>query len=423
MNKKIKDTIRFLAAMCMTPWSCRLYQRSKKSNLLRILMPALLLTFILLSFTACGASAEDKATSASETSLSPSTSLQVHYIDVGQGDATLITCDGSSMLIDAGDNDKGTAVQLYLEKQNISSLDYVIGTHPDSDHIGGLDVIITKFNCGTILLTDEEKDTATFRDVKSAIDYRGYKKTSPAVGTEYALGSAKFTILAPQSLEKDSNENSIAVLLQHGSNRFYFEGDAGEKEEASILSAGIDISANVYKAGHHGSKTSTSDSLLNTVDPAYAVISAGEGNSYGHPNAETLNKFRDKGIQVFRTDEQGSIIAASDGENITWNCSPSESWQAGEANGGSTDSGNFAAENDIPAADSTPAAADTPPVTEASKGTDAAAASNAVVHITESGSKYHSAGCKSLKKSDITVTLDDAKSRGLTPCSKCSPPQ
>ena len=333
--------------------------------------------------------------------------LEVHYINVGQGDATLITCDGHAMLIDAGNNDKGTAVQSYLMHQNVTALDYVIATHPDADHIGGLDVVITKFDCGTIFMTDDEKDTATYRDVIDAMDYRGYSKTAPVVGNSYALGGAAFTIVGPTKLGVDSNGNSIAILLQHGNNRFFFEGDAEEQEEADILSTGIDISADVYKTGHHGSKTSTSDALLAAVSPQYAVISVGEGNKYGHPNAATLNKLRADGVSIFRTDEQGTIVATSDGSAITWNCSPSESWQAGEPTGssiGSTASQSAVVENSDDAAR---------PDTDA----------DVTVHITNTGTKYHAAGCRYLKDSDIKVPLSEAKDRGYTPCSVCKPPQ
>ena len=336
--------------------------------------------------------------------------LEVHYIDVGQGDATLITCDGHAMLIDAGNNDKGTAVQSYLMHQNVTALDYVIATHPDADHIGGLDVVITKFDCGTIFMTDDEKDTATYRDVIDAMDYRGYSKTAPVVGNSYALGGAAFTIVGPTKLGVDSNGNSIAILLQHGNNRFYFEGDAEEQEEADILSTGIDISADVYKTGHHGSKTSTSDALLAAVSPQYAVISVGEGNKYGHPNAETLNKLRADGVSIFRTDEQGTIVATSDGSAITWNCSPSESWQAGEPTGSSIGSTGSTASQSAVVENSDDAA---------SPDTDA----DVTVHITNTGTKYHAAGCRYLKDSDIEVSLSEAKDRGYTPCSVCKPPQ
>lgn len=267
-----------------------------------------------------------------ETSL-----LQVHYIDVGQGDCTLVCCDGHAMLIDAGDNSKGTLVQLYLTKQGISSLDYVIGTHPDADHIGGLDVIITKFDCGRIMMPDISNQTASYRDVVEAMDYRGYQNTAPQAGSSYLLGSASFTVIAPvESNYENTNNYSIGIKLVHGDNSFIFMGDAEEEAEEDILKSGADIQSDVLKVGHHGSRTSTSAAFLEAVNPAYAVISCGEGNSYGHPHAETLNNLRSRGIKVFRTDEQGSIVATSDGRQITFNCASSESWQAGEETGVAT---------------------------------------------------------------------------------------
>lgn len=352
--------------------------------------------------------------------------LFVHYIDVGQGDATLITCGEEAMLIDAGDNDKGTAIQMYLESQNIDSLKYVIGTHPDSDHIGGMDVILTKFDCETVFLTEEEKDTATYRDVVDAIRYKGCKRTAPQVNDQYTLGSASFTILGPAELCEDSNDNSIAVLLEHGENRFYFEGDASEKEEASILETGIDIQADVYKTGHHGSKTSTSDELLAKVNPTYAVISAGVGNSYGHPSAEVLNKLRAGHIQVFRTDEQGTIVAESDAKTIMWNCSPSESWQAGEP-GAAVPEETVAADNkkEQAQADAAEKIVQDEDTMEPQAKEETAQPQNSdgqeeeIVHITESGKKYHRAGCSYLKDSDIDIDRNKAEELGYEPCKKC----
>ncbi len=309
--------------------------------------------------------------------------LTVHYIDVGQGDATLITCGEDAMLIDAGDNNKGTALQSYLLSQDITELDYVVGTHPDADHIGGLDVVITKFDCGTILLTGEEKDTKTYDDVVSAIEYRGYKKNLPSPGDTFPLGDASFTILAPLFENEDSNDNSIALLLTYGDTRFYFEGDAGEEEEEQILSSKADVGADVYKIGHHGSKTSTTDAMLDAVNPACAVISAGEGNRYGHPHAEVLNKLRSAGIKTFRTDEQGTVVAVSDGKNIVFNMSPSDSWQAGEP--GSV-SDREPAKGTAPF--SVPGTEPDSPLTEDSQGEK----QDAMVYITDSGQKYHAQG-------------------------------
>ena len=261
--------------------------------------------------------------------------LTVHYIDVGQGDATLITLGEHAMLIDAGPQDSGTKLQLYLQKQDINSLDYVILTHPDADHIGGADVILTKFRCGQVMMNGQTKDTACYRDVEAALTYKGYQATTPAAGSSYLLGDAKFTVLGPVQMTEDANNASIAVLLTYGDTRFLFTGDAQEDEERDILQSGQNVSANVYQAGHHGSRTSSSEAFMQAVCPQYAVISCGEDNSYGHPHAEVLNRFRSMGIKVFRTDEQGSLIASSDGSTITWNASPSETWKAGEPTGSS----------------------------------------------------------------------------------------
>jgi competence protein ComEC len=321
--------------------------------------------------------------------LQSDSKMQVHYIDVGQGDATLISCDEHFMLIDAGKNDKGSAVCDYLKQQGISNLDYVIGTHPDADHIGGLDVVIQQFNCGKVFLSADQKDTITYRDVQNAIKEKGYQSSNPSVGSSYALGGAEFTVVGPSKNAKDANDNSIALILHHGKNSFYFEGDAQEEEEKGIVATGIPIDATVYKIGHHGSNTSTSDRMLDAVKPSYAVISVGE-NSYGHPNAEVLNKLRAKGVQLFRTDEQGTIVATSDGAKISWNCTPTESWQAGEATGSST--------------------ANTEP-------------KDVMVHITKTGNKYHVAGCEHLKGSDTEILLSKAKEQGYKPCGVCHPPK
>lgn len=257
--------------------------------------------------------------------------LEVHYLDVGQGDCTLILCDGHAMLIDAGDNDKGTAVQNYLESQGVTELDYVIGTHPDADHIGGLDVVLYKFDCHTVLMPDFEKDTRAYDDVIQTMKQKRYKNTLPQVGETYELGSAVFTIVAPGGEYGDNaNDYSIGILLQHGGNRFLFTGDAEEASETDMLENGVDLKADVFKAAHHGSRTANTEEFLNAVKPDYVVISCGQDNSYGHPHAEVMNRLRAMGTSVFRTDEQGTILAYSNGTEITFNTPPDESWKAGE---------------------------------------------------------------------------------------------
>lgn len=333
--------------------------------------------------------------------------LQVHFIDVGQGDSTLITCDGHAMLIDAGNNDKGTLVQNYIKKQGVKTLDYVIGTHPDADHIGGLDVIIYKYECKQIFLPPVDNDTKTYAEVLSAIEERNYTYSCPEVGSTFYLGEAEFTLVAPnRDYGEDTNNWSIVLLLQNGSNRFLFTGDAEEDAEADMLENGIDLSADVLKVSHHGSSTATTQKFLDSVNPSYAVISVGADNRYGHPHAEVMNRLREKGVKVFRTDEQGSLIATSDGSKIAWNAGPEDSWKAGEATGstsGETDEGTV--ENEC-----------------ADEDTDV------IAYILNTNTKkFHTTDCSAAdqmaekNRQEVDWSRDDVIAAGYEPCKLCNP--
>ncbi len=326
--------------------------------------------------------------------------LTVHYLDVGQGDCILAECDGEYMLIDAGDNDQGTKIQNYLSKQGVRKLKYAVGTHPDADHIGGLDVILYKFDCGTVMMPDMSKDTATYRDVVDTMKQKGYKNTVPEPGDSFKLGGAVCTVLGPSESYEDANNNSIVLLVEHGENRFLFMGDAEEEEESDILKSGADVEADVLKVGHHGSRSSSSKKFLEAVSPDYAVISCGEDNSYGHPHAETLNNLRAMGAKVFRSDEQGTIVAVSDGSKITWNSAPSDTWKAGEPTGGSVGSTG----NQFP--------------------TGEAPASGNYIGNKNNG-KLHRSTCSSLpleKNQAVFNTREEAVAAGYDdPCKRCNP--
>lgn len=356
---------------------------------------------------------EEKAAKAPDTSK-PEGTLEVHYIDVGQGDATLIKCGSHAMLIDGGNNNKGTTVQLYLKKQGVESLDYVIGTHPDADHIGGLDVIVYKYNCDTVIMPDYEKDTKTYQELVDVIHDKNMKITYPVVGEQYALGEAKFTIIAPNSNSYGGNANdySVAILLEYGKNRFLFTGDAEETSEAEMLTNGIDISADVYKVAHHGSRSASTQEFLNAVHPKYAVISCGEGNSYGHPHAEVLNRLRSMGVEVFRTDEQGSIIASSDGENINWNCSATDSWQSGEQ----TESDRENSEDENPGDENSGNAI-----------SDAVTSEQTAYVLNTNTKKFHRETCGSVSQikeenfQKVQMSREELEQSGYSPCKNCNP--
>ncbi|MBS6397170.1 MAG: MBL fold metallo-hydrolase [Clostridiales bacterium] len=309
----------------------------KKRRLTSIISIFTLWILLISSITGCSGALEELAwsvlTEETADTASPVSGedLTLHFLDIGQGDCTLITQGEHAMLIDAGDNDKGTAVQAYLNYLGIEALDYFIMTHPDADHIGGADVVLYKFDCDTVLMPDRETDTRTYDDVIQTMRSRNYTPTHPRVGDTYTFGDAAFTVLSPDRSYSDNNNNSIVIHMTHGENTFLFTGDAEAEAEEDMLSAGLNVDADVLKTAHHGSHSSTTDDFLKAVSPEYAVISCGEDNRYGHPHAETLNKFRQTGVSVYRTDEQGTITAVSDGESLVWNTSPSESWQTGEA--------------------------------------------------------------------------------------------
>lgn len=364
--------------------------------------------------------------SLAETKDSPQYDLmEVHFLDVGQGDCTLIKCGGKTMLIDTSTSDQGTAIQNYLSKNGVTKLDYLILTHPDADHIGSAAVIITKFEIDTVFISNFEKDNKTYQKMIQALDNKGLNYSTPEPGAVYSLGSAEFTILAPLKTYKDPNNASIALLLSNGENRFLFTGDAEESAEEDILDSGRTLEADVYHAGHHGSKTSSSEALLDAVSPEFAVISCEEGNSYGFPHAQTLNNLRSRGIKVYRTDEQGTILAVSDGSEITWNAAPSDTWKSGEPGG--------SAVTKVPTATTKPEEKKQPD-TKNNEKTEAASATNTpkptqtpvkIVYVLNTKTKkFHLPGCSFLPTSngkDSEKSREELINEGYDPCKKCNP--
>lgn len=333
--------------------------------------------------------------------------LEVHYLDIGQGDAVLIKQGDAAMLIDAGNNSKGTQVWSYLLSQKVEKLDYAIGTHPDADHIGGLDVVLYKLDCDTVFLPDCEKDTKTYEELIQTIDTRGQQIVVPESGQTYSLGEAQFQILTDTKKDYGDNTNnfSIAIRMTFGEHAFLFTGDAETEAEQDMMKSGLPLKADVYKAAHHGADTANTEAFLAAVAPEYCVISCGQDNTYGHPRAGFLNNLRSMGVNVFRTDEQGTIVAVSDGENITFNASPSASWKPGEPQG----SGDTAKE-----------------VSEQDNNPDGEASGNHYILNTNS-KKFHLPDCKSVNqiadknKRESDKSRDELIQGGYEPCKNCNP--
>ncbi|NLC69286.1 MAG: MBL fold metallo-hydrolase [Clostridiaceae bacterium] len=243
--------------------------------------------------------------------------LVIHFIDVGQADSILINTGSAAMLIDAGNNADAELVVNYIKEQGIKEFEYIIATHPHEDHIGGLDAVINTFDVKKIIMPKAQSSTRTFEDLLIAISNKGLKITSPAVGTRYSLGEAEFTILAPNSQSYgDTNDYSVVIKILFDKTTFLLTGDAGVVSEREMLSKGFDLKSDLLKVAHHGSRYSNSAEFLKAVSPTNAIISVGKDNPYGHPAPETIERLVKAGVQVYRTDESGTIVVTSDGETI-----------------------------------------------------------------------------------------------------------
>ena len=239
--------------------------------------------------------------------------LLIDFIDVGQADSILVRNQDKVMLIDAGTNEAGETVVNYLKNLGITKIDYLIGTHPHEDHIGGLDDVINNFDIGQIYMPKIETTTKTFEDVLDAIENKNLTITAPNKGDKIELGQAVGEFMTEPILDKDNlNVSSLVLRLEFGNTSYLFMGDAEEENEETIHWPKTDV----LKVGHHGSSTSSSESFLEQVQPQYAVIMAGKDNSYGLPTQETIDKLNNRGSEIYRTDEDGTIQMASDGNAI-----------------------------------------------------------------------------------------------------------
>ena len=259
--------------------------------------------------------------------LPEDSTFEVHYLDVGQGDCSLVLCDGHAMLIDGGESSESSKVYAYLKQHGVSHLDYMVASHAHSDHIGGLSGALNYATVDTAFCPVTDYDSKTFDSMIKYLDKQGVGITVPSAGDEFMLGSAHVQILGPQKTYDDPNDASIVMMVTYGETSFLFTGDAERTAEADILDAGYDLSSTVLKVGHHGSDTSTSYPFLREIMPEYAVIQVGKDNSYGHPTEDTLSRLRDAEVKVYRNDLQGDIVCSSDGKTVSFTTTKNESVQ------------------------------------------------------------------------------------------------
>lgn len=332
--------------------------------------------------------------------------FSIHYIDVGQADAALVECDGHYMLIDGGNKEDSSLIYSVLKNASVSKLDIVVGTHAHEDHIGGIPGAYNYTTADLTLCPVTSYDSEAFEDFKTYADKNGGGITIPSVGDTYSLGSATIEILGVNG-GSDPNNTSIVLMITYGSTSFLFTGDAEREAEQAILNRGADLSATVLKVGHHGSDTGTTYPFLRDVMPQYAIISAGEGNSYGHPTDDALSRLRDADVTIYRTDLNGDIFLTSDGLTVSISSDKTVSQDEILTPGNTYVSPPVVTEPDPEPDENTPT------------GTD-------YIVNTNTG-KFHYPSCGSVKKMKegnkmyYTGTRDELIAEGYDPCGNCHP--
>ena len=333
------------------------------------------------------------------TPLPENSICEVHFIDVGQADAIVINCDNHYMMIDGGNSEDSSLIYSYLKDQNISYLDYVVCTHANEDHVGGLSGALNFAKVEQVFAPVTAYDSKAFNSFLKYVKQQGLEITIPTTGSVISLGSATLQFFAPDKQYDDVNDTSIVIRMVYGDVSFLFTGDATRVREADILAAGYALESTVLKVGHHGSSSSTSYPFLMAIMPKYAVISVGEGNSYGHPSDDTLSRLRDADVTVYRTDMQGTIICTSDGKSVSFSTTKN-------------------------------ATANTNPTLTDGSGQNSALASDAQAtdHLTYIGNvnskKFHLSTCNTLPAEKNRVyfqTREEAIAAGYSPCGNCNP--
>lgn len=338
--------------------------------------------------------------------------LTVTFLDVGQGDASVLQCGGQTMMIDGGKAKASSYIYSWLKKNQISYLDVMVATHTDADHIGGLPGALNYAKVGTAYCPVTSGTTKTFQSFVRYLKKQGKSITVPEAGDEFSLGGAQVRILGPTDPQAEGNNSSIVLKVTFGDTSFLFTGDAEREEEQELLESGYDLESTVLKVGHHGSDTSTSYLFLRTVNPQYAVISVGADNTYGHPTEAVLSRLRDADVKTCRTDLQGTITAVSDGKKVTFqternadintlgNAGPGQKDETGQKNKAVSSAGKAAA-------------------------SDASAEKTYVLNTNTH--KFHDPDCSSVSqmkeknKRIVTESRDQIIADGYDPCGRCHP--
>ncbi len=361
------------------------YNNTKGMMFMKKLLAVLLAVLLILS-VGCNNEEAPSPTPTQTVSGSVQGELQVYFLDVGQADAALVIQNGYTMLIDGGNAHDGPDIIKFLKGKNITKLDVVVATHAHEDHVGSLSTIIDEFTVNKIYCPVNTYNSVCFNEFVDAAE-RQCGITLCKKGMNWNIGDARVNVFWPENaVNQTTNNTSIVLKLVFGEISFLFTGDAEHDAETAMVEAGCDLKADILKVGHHGSTTSSSYLFLRTVLPQIAIISVGEGNSYGHPEQEILDRYTQADVKVYRTDKLGTILISTDGKTIK------------------TTYGDVTDESEKQNA--------TPAITETS-------------YIgNKNTKKFHYPSCSGLPKEENRVTFntrDEAVDKGYSPCGICKP--
>lgn len=263
----------------------------------------------------------NNATGALDGPVNPDSSFSVYYLDVGQGDCTIIKSNDTVMMIDTSTEARTDDIYEAMQSLNLEKIDYLVITHQHDDHMGSATNILNRYEVKNIImpkLSDINMVTTfAYEELLQTIANKQVNAIPATVGSNFMLGDANVTIFSPSQQDEDLNNMSIVLKVVYGETSFLFQGDAERKVENQLLSSDFDLSADVIKLGHHGSNTSSTDKYLKAVNPQYAIISCAADNSYGHPHNEVINRLKKYNIDFYITALTGDITITSDGKNLS----------------------------------------------------------------------------------------------------------
>ncbi len=301
-------------------------ERKRKNKIIIIVAAVLVVISLVIGFFCFGGNKSDKENTSvnwaedlanagiinSPTTSVSSSGLNVDFINVGQGDCALISCNGKNMLIDGGEGEYYSVVKEYLVSKGVRYLDIVIATHPHSDHIGGLEKLAEEFYIGRFIMPEitrgEKDELKAYNEFKAKLEDCSIEPIYPSAGDKFYMSSSlEIEILGPVENSDDINDMSLVAMLKYGKTKFLFTGDASAQSEDAIIKSGADLDCDVLKVSHHGSKDSTSDEFLKKASPEFAVISVAKKNEYNHPHKDVLKRLLKNDVNIYRTDEDGNV--------------------------------------------------------------------------------------------------------------------